>query len=488
MGKGDEVSVALDMGSTPPTFPRVRFVEAAGGGEAHIRLEAELVWRGASLELTAQIGTDLTGYVAVPLALSELVVRGTLRFQAAPCGDAPYLGQCSVSFLSPPQIDFVLRPLRAFDVMEVPLLQRLHAALLDAICAPMLWPQQHFFLWAELFDQPAPTVVTLHLHHLQPPADAAAAPAPVYLCATLSEKTYDQAYRSADTRVAATTTASAADAPAAAWLAPIHEEPTFLCEVAAAARVQLALFERRAAAPAAADADDTAVDGGADGAEAADVSVGGDDDGAPAAPPSLAAVSAAADGRLGGDAAGGDRCVGRAEVALASLSADAAAAPVEVAFGGWRLSASLALRAPPPPQHAFAAGVLHITAVSVHPPAPLRVRLRAAGWARSSPRRRRRAGRRPRSCGWRPGAQPLYVEIIGAEEAPAPAPAADEGAAAAADGAAVARIDVSDVGDATTTRWAVAEPGGRLAVRVEVAVLRGAAAEWQLARVGSRSA
>ena len=274
MGKGDEVSVALDMGSTPPTFPRVRFVEAAGGGEAHIRLEAELVWRGASLELTAQIGTDLTGYVAVPLALSELVVRGTLRFQAAPCGDAPYLGQCSVSFLSPPQIDFVLRPLRAFDVMEVPLLQRrLHAALLDAICAPMLWPQQHFFLWAELFDQPAPTVVTLHLHHLQPPADAAAAPAPVYLCATLSEKTYDQAYRSADTRVAATATTVSATSSAAAeaGLAPIHEEPTFLCEVAAAARVQLALFERRAAAPAAADADDTAADGGADGAEAADV-------------------------------------------------------------------------------------------------------------------------------------------------------------------------------------------------------------------------
>ena len=61
----------------------------------------------------------------------------------------------------------------------------------------------------------------------------------------------------------------------------------------------------------------------------------------------------------------------------------------------------------------------------------------------------------------------MYVEIIGAEEAaPAPAPAADEGGAtAAADGAAVARIDVSDVGDATTTRWAVAEPGGGLAVR-----------------------
>jgi hypothetical protein len=84
----------------------------------------------------------------------------------------------------------------------------------------------------------------------------------------------------------------------------------------------------------------------------------------------------------------------------------------------------------------------------------------------------------------------LYVEIIGAEEAaPAPAPAADEvGATAAADGAAVARIDVSDVGDSTTTRWAVVEPGGGQAVRVEVAVLRGAAAEWQLARVGSRSA
>ena len=59
-------------------------------------------------------------------------------------------------------MDFVLRPMRAFDVMEVPLLHRqLHATFQSALCAPLLWPQQAHFYWADLLDQPAPTRITV---------------------------------------------------------------------------------------------------------------------------------------------------------------------------------------------------------------------------------------------------------------------------------------------------------------------------------------
>ena len=55
----------------------------------------------------------------VPLSVSDITLRGRVLLQAAPHPDPPYLGRCSLSFLRPPDIDFVLRPMRAFDVMEV---------------------------------------------------------------------------------------------------------------------------------------------------------------------------------------------------------------------------------------------------------------------------------------------------------------------------------------------------------------------------------
>ena len=75
--------------------------------------------------------------------MPDITLRGRVLLQAAPHPDPPYLGRCSLSFLLPPEIDFVLRPMRAFDVMEVPLLHRqLHATFQSALCAPLLWPQQ----------------------------------------------------------------------------------------------------------------------------------------------------------------------------------------------------------------------------------------------------------------------------------------------------------------------------------------------------------
>ena len=93
---------------------------------------------GASLELEVA-----SKYVTVPLSVSDITLRGRVLMQTAPHPDPPYLGRCSLCFLRPPDMDFVLRPMRAFDVMEVPLLHRqLHATFQSALCAPLLWPQQ----------------------------------------------------------------------------------------------------------------------------------------------------------------------------------------------------------------------------------------------------------------------------------------------------------------------------------------------------------
>ena len=56
---------------------------------------------------------------AAAAAAVPVVSLDRVLLQAAPHPDPPYLGRCSLSFLRPPDIDFVLRPMRAFDVMEV---------------------------------------------------------------------------------------------------------------------------------------------------------------------------------------------------------------------------------------------------------------------------------------------------------------------------------------------------------------------------------
>ena len=82
-------------------------------------------------------------YVTVPISLSDITLRARMLLQAAPHPDPPYIGRCSLSFVQPPDIDFVLRPLRAFDVMEVPMLHgKLQQTFQAALCAPLLWPRQ----------------------------------------------------------------------------------------------------------------------------------------------------------------------------------------------------------------------------------------------------------------------------------------------------------------------------------------------------------
>ena len=111
-----EIAVKLDLGHRPPQFHRLRLV---GDSPRHVRVEAEVLWvmGGASLELEVA-----SKYVTVPLSVSDITLRGRVLMQTAPHPDPPYLGRCSLCFLRPPDMDFVLRPMRAFDVMEVPLL------------------------------------------------------------------------------------------------------------------------------------------------------------------------------------------------------------------------------------------------------------------------------------------------------------------------------------------------------------------------------
>ena len=110
------------------------------------------------------------GYIAVPLVFSDFSIHGIVRCQATPQATPPFLGRCSMSFLEPPAVDFVLRPLRAFDLMEVPMLSnRMQALFRNQLFAPMVWPRQAFFWWSDLVEASPPMSLAVRLHRLHPP-------------------------------------------------------------------------------------------------------------------------------------------------------------------------------------------------------------------------------------------------------------------------------------------------------------------------------
>jgi hypothetical protein len=161
-----------------------------------------------------------------------------MRCQTVPQHYAPYMGQCSVAFLRPPQIDFTLRAMRAFDVMEVPLLaERLQSAFAKRVFAPMVWPRQIFFEWADLVNSPPPHRVHVDLVSLHPPnrEDGVGAGAggtsgdvaSVFLAVSLSEKQYELHYTTADLRVPLDRRGSAGGGSIPV---PIGEEPMLLLE------------------------------------------------------------------------------------------------------------------------------------------------------------------------------------------------------------------------------------------------------------------
>ena len=126
----------------------------------------------------------------------------------------------------------------ALPTSQVPLLHRqLHATFQAALAAPLLWPKQKYFFWADLLDQPAPTRLTVRLLRLTPPSGLRGRLA-VRCRLTLSETTYDQVYTTAPLVVdgerpigsgaAASASASAATAAGALseWPSEVRRRPS----------------------------------------------------------------------------------------------------------------------------------------------------------------------------------------------------------------------------------------------------------------------
>ena len=429
------VRARIDVGALPFTFDRIRL---DGADPKHIRLEAELEWRGAaSVELTFA-----TTHFSLPLMLSDFSICGPVRMQTTPQHYAPYLGHCAISFTQPPTIDFTLRALRSFDVMEVPVLsQRLQDAFRDKVFAPMVWPRQAFFLWSDLVDSPIPYRVTIRIASLQPPlpidkhggantvrlasTDTPQLDQTVQLAVTLSEKQYDQNYVTADVFVpqlqSASTTASSAKNEIA-----MCEEITFVLEAPhLLPRLRLELRRKRTQA-------------------------------------------------TSSDQQWSALC--RAEVPIHEM---AGCGFTKVALGGgWHARVSLSIQDPPPSQDARADAVLHVSHVSALPSQLLQRRgdgliqlqLQAGTWVAD-------AGSSA-AAEWapaamfllpRPDAQPLRATlrmtnpVTGQEEI----------------GTATLALDKLAVGSKPTVLWAPIQPNDECVLRVECALLDSMSAAWR---------
>lgn len=81
--------------------------------------EVQPVQWNSKIVLVARIGKGFVG-VDVPVMIKELSFRGKLRVQIELMNDLPLLKQVQLTFMEQPKIDFILKPLKAFDLMDLP--------------------------------------------------------------------------------------------------------------------------------------------------------------------------------------------------------------------------------------------------------------------------------------------------------------------------------------------------------------------------------
>lgn len=80
--------------------------------------EQPVMWN-SKIVVVARLGKGFVG-VDVPVMVKEISFFGKLRVQLELMNDMPLLKQVQISFLETPKIDFILRPLKAIDLMDLP--------------------------------------------------------------------------------------------------------------------------------------------------------------------------------------------------------------------------------------------------------------------------------------------------------------------------------------------------------------------------------
>lgn len=143
------------LGSTPPLILGARVYPQTSPDAIH--LDAEIcfipnetdedprgkeegpVWN-SKVVLTARVGKGILA-VDVPVMIKEVSFYGRIRVQLELAPSPPFLSKVQLSFLESPKIDFVLKPLKSLDVMDMPglsswLINTINGALSDVLVDP----------------------------------------------------------------------------------------------------------------------------------------------------------------------------------------------------------------------------------------------------------------------------------------------------------------------------------------------------------------
>ena len=99
--------------------------------------------RNSRIVLATRIGRGVVA-VEVPVLVKEISFRGTISLQLKTMPSFPYIKTASVSFYEHPKIDFVLKPLKGVDLMDMPGLSNFLDLLVNQVVG-MLFVQPNIF-------------------------------------------------------------------------------------------------------------------------------------------------------------------------------------------------------------------------------------------------------------------------------------------------------------------------------------------------------
>ncbi|EPZ36990.1 hypothetical protein ROZALSC1DRAFT_29562 [Rozella allomycis CSF55] len=128
--KPNLILTEFTLGSESPRIEGVR-VYPKTDGDIHLDLDVNFTpnddeptkrkrsfaWN-SKVVLTARFGKGVVG-VDIPIMLKEIYFSGKLRIQLKLMSASPFVKLIDLVFMENPQIDFVLKPLKSLDIMDV---------------------------------------------------------------------------------------------------------------------------------------------------------------------------------------------------------------------------------------------------------------------------------------------------------------------------------------------------------------------------------
>jgi Ca2+-dependent lipid-binding protein len=95
-------------------------IEISEDSSVFIRKNAGFQWN-SKIVLTARVGSALMKVgVDIPVMIKSMSFRGKLRIQLKLTSEIPLVKTVEACFVEMPKIDFVLKPLKSFDLMDMP--------------------------------------------------------------------------------------------------------------------------------------------------------------------------------------------------------------------------------------------------------------------------------------------------------------------------------------------------------------------------------